>query len=443
MLLAYPLTCVDTGNQSTTGAASLQETESEIARFSEHHFVPLPHPPRMEAMFHQEIASERRDHLTLYGLGALVVYDFFLVGDYLISPEHFVRSLSIRLGIITPLVLVFMWLLRKPRWAPIREGSAVALCFVACCSILLLHGRADLFSIVQSEPGIVMVLLCMNVVLRIDFLYAVAGTLLCFAAETCFLVSSHVLTTANRFTIGGRVFWVSVLTLLASYSMARQQRLSWLQRLHSRVQRRLLADVNAELVNLSATDRLTGISNRYGYDIRLAQLWEAAVSRGQLFSVIMVDVDHFKLLNDSFGHPYGDRVLQRIASLLQQALRAEDDFAARIGGEEFIVLLPNSDAGSAFRVAERIRLLVQVAGSPGVRGDGPLSADESWSTVSCGTATAVASPLLDPQRVVDAADAALYRAKQAGRNCVQASSPLTHQDASHRPWAEIDSQKHP
>ena len=123
-------------------------------------------------------------------------------------------------------------------------------------------------------------------------------------------------------------------------------------------------------------------------------------------------------MNDTFGHPYGDRVLQRIASLVLQALRAEDDFAARIGGEEFIVLLPDSDAASAFRVAERIRLLVQVAGSPAVRADTQVTGNEHWSTVSCGTASAIASPLLDPQRLVEAADAALYRAKQSGRNRV-------------------------
>ncbi len=416
-----------------------------MARFSEHHFVTLPHPPNMEAMFKNETEPERRDHLTRYGLGALVVYNFFLVGDYLVSPGRFALSLVVRLFVISPLVLLLAWMLQKPRWASVREGSAAALCVAGCCSILVLGGNTDLSAVLQSEPGILMVLLCLNVILRVEFLYAIAGTLLCLAAEAYLLTSAHVLTTANRFAIGGRVFWVAVLTLVASYSLARQQRLGWLQRLHSRVQRRMLADANAELVNISATDRLTGISNRYGYDVRLAELWESAVSSGSLFSVIMLDVDHFKLLNDSFGHPYGDRVLQRIASLLLQALRAEDDFVARIGGEEFIVLLPNSDADAAFRVAERIRLLVQVAGSPAVRGEGHLSPDEHWSTVSCGTATAVASPLLDPQRIVEAADAALYRAKQSGRNCVQAS-PALHllvPQASHRPWSDIDETQHP
>ncbi len=416
-----------------------------MARFSEHHFVTLPHPPNMEAMFSQETASERRDHLTRYGLGALAVYDSFLVGDYLLFPGRFAASVVIRLGIVTPLVLLLVWLLRKPRLARVREGCAAALCVVGCCSILLLNANSDPSPFAQTEPIVFMVLLCMNVVLRVEFLYAAIGTFICAAAEAYVLWSSPMLTMANRFTIGGRVFWAAVLTLLASYSIARQQRLGWLQRLHSRVQRRLLADANAELVNISATDRLTGVSNRYGYDMRLAELWEAAVSSGSLFSVVMVDVDHFKLLNDSFGHPYGDRVLQRIASLLQQALRAEDDFVARIGGEEFIVLLPNSDADAAFRVAERIRLLVNVAGSPAVRGETPLSADEPWSTVSCGTATAVASPLLDPQRIVEAADAALYRAKQAGRNCVQAS-PALHllvRNAPHRPWSEVDGTRHP
>ncbi len=412
-------------DQNAADNASLQEVEGEIERFSARHFVTLPHPPPMEEQFRRETAEARRNHLTRYGLGALVVYDFFLLGDYLIYPEHFALSMAVRLGIVTPLVLVFAWWLQRPRSATLREGSTVLLCVAGCCSILMMHGHSTLSSTVQSEPGLLMVLLVMNIVLRVDFLYAVAGTLLCLAAEFCYLYTDHMLSVGDRFTIGGRVLWVGVLTLLASYSLAREQRLSWLQRLHSRVQRRLLAEVNAELRNLSATDRLTGLSNRYGYETRLAELWEAAVALGKPFSVIMIDVDHFKQLNDSFGHPYGDRVLQRIGSLIVQALRAEGDFAARIGGEEFIVLLPDSNEDAAFRVAERIRLLVQVAGSPAVRADAPITGNEHWSTVSCGTATAVASPLQDPQRLVEAADAALYQAKQAGRNRVCASAVRT------------------
>jgi len=189
------------------------------------------------------------------------------------------------------------------------------------------------------------------------------------------------------------------------------------------LQRSMLADANAELLALSSTDRLTGLPNRRAYDERLIELWQLSLERKHSISAVMVDVDHFKKLNDTHGHPYGDRVLQRVGSLLQQALRAEDDFVARFGGEEFVILLPDADPDTALKVAERIRTLVQVAGSPALQRDTVIPAQEVWATVSCGVATAWPTETLDPHRLIADADAAMYRAKQEGRNrvCVAAA----------------------
>ena len=85
---------------------------------------------------------------------------------------------------------------------------------------------------------------------------------------------------------------------------------------------------------------------------------------GTALSVVVVDVDYFKQLNDRYGHLYGDEVLKRIGSLLQQALRAKDDFAARFGGEEFVILLPATHQAAAMQVAERLRKMVELAGFP-------------------------------------------------------------------------------
>lgn len=405
-----------------TAAEDLQQVELELARFNARPLVKLPYPPAMEERFEQETSVARRQHLTLYGLLALIIYDLFLIGDYFMYPEHFAMSVAVRLGVVTPIVLVLAWFLQRPRRVGIREGCTVLLCVCGCLSILFLHDKGDFAVVVQAEPGLLMVLLCLNVVLRVEFLWALAGTVACLFAEVVYLHDASLLTMGNRLTIGGRVAWVAILTLITNYTLAREQRMAWLQRLHSRIQGRLLKEANAELHDLSATDRLTGLSNRYGYELRLAEMWEDAITSTCPLSVIMVDVDHFKNLNDSFGHAYGDRVLSRVAALILQSLRAEDDFAARVGGEEFLVLLPDTDERSAIRVAERIRLLVQVAGSPAVRGDAQLSGNERWSTVSCGTATLTPGRSDDPQALIEAADAAMYCAKQGGRNRV-CSSP--------------------
>ena len=408
----------------TTAAEDLEQVERETARFSARTLVKLPYPPAMEQRFEQECSPARRQHLTFYGLLALVIYDAFLVSDYFVYPSHFATAVAVRLGVMTPTVLVLAWFLQRPRRVWLRESGAVLLCVAGLISILCLHDRGDLSATVQTEPGLLMVLLCMNVVLRVDYLYALVGTIACVGIELVFLHGATVLTFGSRVTIVGRVGWVAVLTLIANYTLAREQRMAWLLRLHGRIQGRLLAEANTELLNLSATDRLTGLSNRYGYEMRCGELWQDALVTGQPLSAVMVDVDHFKNLNDSFGHAYGDRVLSRVAALILQALRAEGDFAARIGGEEFVVLLPNSDESAAVRVAERIRLLVQVAGSPAVRGEAQLTGHERWSTVSCGTATTVPTAASDPQHLIEAADAAMYRAKQAGRNRVCSSPAL-------------------
>jgi len=128
----------------------------------------------------------------------------------------------------------------------------------------------------------------------------------------------------------------------------------------------------------------------------------------------MIDVDHFKVLNDVFGHVYGDTVLQRVAALLPQALRGHQDLTARYGGEEFTVLLPNTESETALLVAERIRHLVDVAGTP--VSEHPESESVIWVTVSCGVATSVPSRTHAREELLKAADRALYYAKAAGRN---------------------------
>jgi diguanylate cyclase (GGDEF)-like protein len=130
----------------------------------------------------------------------------------------------------------------------------------------------------------------------------------------------------------------------------------------------------------------------------------------------VIDIDHFKATNDSRGHLYGDRVLVRVASLLLQSLRCKDDFAARFGGEEFVLLLPGTGQEGAMIVAERIRKLVEVAGSPALQDPG---LPPRLSTVSCGVASCWPNEFMRREDLLDAADKALYLAKAGGRNQVR------------------------
>lgn len=172
-----------------------------------------------------------------------------------------------------------------------------------------------------------------------------------------------------------------------------------------------LREANERLEQLAITDGLTGLFNHRHFFQLLHQEIERQQRARRPFSVIMIDVDHFKHYNDSWGHPDGDEVLKTIAALLKEAVR-RSDVVARYGGEEFIVLLLESTGDDAFQRADALRL--QVAGHNFPHGeDQPLGR----VSISVGVAT-WPDDGTTARQVVAAADAALYRSKRRGRNLV-------------------------
>jgi diguanylate cyclase len=146
------------------------------------------------------------------------------------------------------------------------------------------------------------------------------------------------------------------------------------------------------------TDPLTGLSNRRGMDDSLDTLFGLMSRYGNPFSIIILDVDHFKRVNDEQGHLFGDQILQKTAILLEECAR-DTDIVVRYGGEEFVILMPETELDGATAFAERVRMEVEQ--------DLPI-------TVSCGAATAGDGDTGD--KLFSRADQALYKAKNTGRN---------------------------
>jgi diguanylate cyclase (GGDEF)-like protein len=167
-----------------------------------------------------------------------------------------------------------------------------------------------------------------------------------------------------------------------------------------------------ELRQASLTDRLTGALNRAGLEYQMQRLLRRAERSGHSLAVLMLDVDHFKQINDTHGHPAGDLVLQALVRLLREQVRP-GDVVARYGGEEFLIVLDGQDPGSALVVAERVR--EAIAATPVAAGTVTIRL-----TASIGVAT-VAEAGYDLDALVRSADAAVYRAKAEGRNRVVAS----------------------
>ena len=177
-----------------------------------------------------------------------------------------------------------------------------------------------------------------------------------------------------------------------------------------------LAQKREELLALTRVDALTGLYNRRYFEERLAEEFARSSRYRTALSLVMIDIDHFKRLNDTYGHPFGDEALKGVAKAVRGRLR-EVDFVARYGGEEMIALLPETGPRDALGACERVReaiaaVRLEYRGLQGER-------QEVRCTASLGVASVPSKTLLTMEDLMRVADASLYAAKAGGRNCVR------------------------
>ncbi|WP_119392751.1 GGDEF domain-containing protein [Taklimakanibacter lacteus] len=209
-------------------------------------------------------------------------------------------------------------------------------------------------------------------------------------------------------TAGDRLFLVQMFILFIEVStipvaLALESRL----RLESQ-----LATANARLEHLAGTDPLTGLPNRRAFDRAFEREWAIAARAKVPLAVAIVDVDHFKAFNDTYGHVAGDDCLTRLGEILSNTIFRPGDFIGRYGGEEFVIVLPGTDMAGAEKVCERVKEIVSAANLP--HETSPLD----HVTVSVGFASMTPDTLLSKNQLLEAADVALYSAKSNGRNRV-------------------------
>ena len=381
----------------------------EIERLRRSNFRSLNFSSDLEKQFELDSAKERSHRLWVEGLIAIVVFNGCLSADYLLVRDLTLATAIKRTELITPLALLVNYMMRRnpPRW--IREGSVALGTTLICFINLYAQGGATAATATFGLMSVLITAVFANVVMRIRLPYMATSTAvmltggLWFEQHASGLIGSEKIVGTSMMTLG------VIVTLIAGYSLERQERLSYLLFLRSELQ-------GEELHRLSNLDNLTGLPNRRAFEDYFEKLWlEGARGKAPL-SVIVVDIDHFKAVNDMHGHLYGDDVLRRVAGLLPKALRVQEDLAARFGGEEFVILLPNTNSESALLVAERVRKFVEMAGTPASE---HLSGKPAvLATVSCGVSTYQPDGRLKRDRLLKVADGALYKAKAGGRNRV-------------------------
>jgi diguanylate cyclase (GGDEF)-like protein len=174
------------------------------------------------------------------------------------------------------------------------------------------------------------------------------------------------------------------------------------------------ARLNARTAEQATQDALTALPNRRRLEIDVEREWDRARRYDRPLSLCMLDLDHFKAINDTAGHVVGDAWLRQVGAILRDTLR-DTDTAYRYGGEEFLLLLPESDATAAAAVAERLRQAIELAAGPA-----------SWPNVTASFGVASQQPgMAGVPELVAAADEALYAAKRGGRNRVAVAGAPT------------------
>lgn len=390
--------------------ADLATYEDDVARMLERGFRWMYFPTRLEQLFEHETQITRSRHLVGIGIIWILIGVFYSIAQpgFMAAPNAPLNSV-VRLALVTPVLIavtVTIW------WgvAPfVRELLMMVVHILAPASVILIVALNQ-----GGDPGtqrgaLTIVLLFITVVVRLRFWYAAIA---CLAIVAVQVLVPPMLGAPVPGNVPLALVTIAA-TLIANYTLEREYRFNYLHRVHSRIQGARLAETVQQLHELSQRDPLTGLANRRSLDMDLEELRR----KNEQFAVILVDVDAFKQFNDCYGHQLGDDCLRRVAAILRASLRFTSDRIARIGGEEFAIVLPRTSLEDARITAERMRNAVL-----GLRI--PHAASQSDHVVTISVGVSVAAGTASPAEAIDQADKALYRAKANGRNRVEVARAL-------------------
>lgn len=380
-------------------------------------------PPAIEARFERDTGWARCKFLIVVGLSCLLMFDLFLVRDYQMLPDVFPQAVVVRLLILTPLALaMFAALSFNPR-AWLREAMEATLMLMVVSGILYLLMASHSPLADHAFYSLLLIVLFSNLIQRVRFWYAAGSSFVAMGLAAAAL--PYIATMPANTGLGAMMSLVTatLLSLIANYNLEHEQRRNYLTALRDALHREQLVELNKELSLISTVDAVTGLANRHRLERYLEALWETGLESRRAVTMLMLDIDHFKRFNDYYGHQAGDQCLKKVADVIRAQLRAKEDLAVRYGGEEFIVVLPDSSLIDGIRIGERIRRALEALRLPHLASPEPHAVTVSIG-VSCGTP----SESLSPHALIEAADVALYNAKNRGRNRIW--PPIVASDAT-------------
>ncbi len=374
--------------------------------------------PALEAEFQARYYRTYRP-VMLFGIGVgAVLFGLFGWLDRLLYPEQMKSLWWWRYVFSLPPVLI------AGVMVALRRSPQGVQPFMALVATLVGWGTLGMIQTLPTTSyniyyaGLMLIIFYAHSFVRLQFLWATLATLAILAGYE-WLVWVARPDTPAREVISGHFFLVATTLggMGASLAMEQDARQQFLLQRRLRRERRQLEAVNHELEALNRRldeqahrDELTGLANRRRFVEELERAWRDLKRQGQgTLSLIIMDIDHFKHYNDRFGHPAGDRCLQAVARVIGRFARRPRDLAARIGGEEFVILLPETPPRDAMTLATALRRAVRKK---------VKDPEGHPVTISLGVAAADAREALAPDKLLSRADQALYLSKRQGRDRV-------------------------
>ncbi|SFG97935.1 GGDEF domain-containing protein [Methylobacterium gossipiicola] len=375
-------------------------------------------PGELEERFRAE-AGQSSAAFVRFWMGVFILFNVLsLKLDYdAFGPEGFSVPVVLTLGVFLPVALAGIVMLGGTP-SP-RRVTGVATVVSLVDMAIVLHS-AETAPRGYAEGYLVLAVIVPLVIGLISPLSFRHSFVFCGAAFVLYLGRVLLLPSGNFVgdaTANGLPLLVACLILVPikiAFSRERQERQAFLLRLTLELQASELAAANTRLRILSETDALTGLANRRAFDASLAAAWDAAET---WCAVVAIDIDHFKRLNDTAGHPEGDRCLVAVADILGAVTREAGGLLGRYGGEEFMAMVPVREPDEAVILSERLRAAVEALAYRYGPEDDPTMVTVSVGVTIAHGATGTCG--LGPLDLVKAADAALYRAKRLGRNRVE------------------------
>jgi diguanylate cyclase (GGDEF)-like protein len=367
----------------------------------------LRYDRRTEARYEAEHGRARAAHLRHTIIFGILLYILHDISTYLLLPDHYRIIVLITLFVIVPCSLATAYGVAKVS-AELREIMVLGAMLAATALPLFMFYYSDAPHSTHMNVEVILCVVFANMVLALRFRYALTYSCLILFAAAFAVGMKQGVDPDLKIALCFQFASVCLLSVYSNYLFERRRCMDYCVSQEAMMRAETAETAEKQFQMMSKTDALTGLPNRRFLDERLDEWF----SDDRPAAVMMVDIDHFKLFNDTLGHPAGDECLRQIADAFRSAFSEPDLFCARFGGEEFILAIRNAEDLQARHLANAVVRSIEALGitHPG-RSDGV-----EVVTVSVGVALKRPAEPVSKSQVLSQADEALYQAKRRGRN---------------------------